>query len=103
LADKNAALHLYRIAQEAVSNAIHHGKAKHVWIAFTLKENKYTLCVRDNGVGFPGEQLCKKGAGIDSMRHRAQMIGGLLTIESGFGGGTKVACVYTRGKTKARR
>ena len=103
LADKSAALHLYRIAQEAVSNAIHHGKAKHVWIAFTLKENKYTLCVRDNGVGFPGEQLCKKGAGIDSMRHRAQMIGGLLTIESGFGGGTKVACVYTRGKTKARR
>jgi two-component system sensor kinase FixL len=100
LADKTAALHLYRIAQEAISNAIHHGKAAHVWINFVLKKNKYTLCIRDNGVGFPGEQLCGQGIGIRGMRYRAQMIGAMLKIERELGGGTRVTCVGSQEKKR---
>jgi PAS domain S-box-containing protein len=98
LADKTVALHLYRIAQEAVSNAIRHGKATHVWISFVLKKNKQTLWIRDNGVGFPGEQHCRRGTGIRGMRYRAQMIGATLTIERESGGGTRVTCVCNLGK-----
>jgi PAS domain S-box-containing protein len=99
LADKAVALHLYRIAQEAVSNAIRHGKATHVRIDFVLKKRKHTLWIRDNGVGFPGEEHCKRGTGIRSMRYRAQIIGAMLTIEREAGGGTRVTCVCSRGKT----
>jgi PAS domain S-box-containing protein len=99
LVDKTVALHLYRIAQEAVSNAIRHGKATHVWIDFVLKKNKHTLWIRDNGVGFPGGKPCRRGTGIRSMTYRAQMIGAMLTIERESGGGTRVTCVCSRGKT----
>jgi PAS domain S-box-containing protein len=98
LADKTVALHLYRIAQEAISNAIRHGKATHVWINLVWKKNKHTLRIRDNGVGFPGEQHCRRGTGIRGMRYRAQMIGATLTIERESGGGTKVTCVCSSGK-----
>jgi PAS domain S-box-containing protein len=98
LADKTAALHLYRIAQEAISNAIHHGKAAHVWINFVLKKNQYTLWIRDNGVGFPAKQLCGQGTGIRGMRYRAQMIGAMLKIERELDGGTRVTCVGSQGK-----
>jgi signal transduction histidine kinase len=100
LVDKTVALHLYRIAQEAISNAIHHGKAAHVWINFVRKKNEYTLWIRDNGVGFPEEQLCRQGSGISGMRYRARMIGAMLKIERELGGGTRVTCVCSQGKAR---
>jgi two-component system sensor kinase FixL len=101
LADKTAATHLYRIAQEAVSNAIRHGKAAHVWIYLGWKENKLTLRIRDDGSGFSKSQAFRKGLGMRSMRLRADIIGGLLTIKSRRGTGTSLTCVYTGARSRS--
>jgi len=96
LADRTVATHLYRIAQEAVSNAIHHGKAARVWIHLAWKKNQLTLRIRDNGSGFSKGRDSKQGLGIRSMRYRAHVIGGTLTIQSKRGAGTTVTCVCTQ-------
>jgi signal transduction histidine kinase len=100
LADKTVATHLYRIAQEAVSNAIGHGKAARVWIHLVWKKNRLTLRIRDNGKGFTKRRGFKEGIGMRSMKYRAQVIGGSLTIESKRGTGTTVACVYTKPRSR---
>ncbi|HUI07519.1 MAG TPA: PAS domain S-box protein [Verrucomicrobiae bacterium] len=100
LADKAATTHLYRIAQEAVSNAIRHGQATRIWIRLVWKKNKLTLRIRDNGKGFSKRQAVKRGIGIRSMRYRANLIGSLLAIESQPGAGTIVTCVYTQSSTQ---
>ena len=46
-------LHLYRIVQEAVNNALKHANAQHIWIRLAYKQNQITLTVRDDGVGLP--------------------------------------------------
>jgi PAS domain S-box-containing protein len=107
LADKTVATHLYRVAQEAISNAIRHGKATRVWVHLVWKKNQLTLRIRDNGSGFSLRRGLKEGIGIRSMKYRAQVIGGSLTIESERGAGTTIACVWTQPRSrfagKARR
>ena len=100
LADKSVATHLYRVAQEAISNAIHHGKAARVWIHLAWKKSRLTLRIRDNGSGFSKRRGFKEGIGMRSMKYRAQVIGGSLTIESKRGAGTTVACVYTQPRSR---
>ena len=100
LADKTVVTHLYRIAQEAISNAIHHGKAARVWIHLISKKNRLTLRIRDNGSGFSKRRGFKEGIGMRSMRYRAQVIGGSLTTESKRGAGTTVACVCTQPRSR---
>jgi two-component system, LuxR family, sensor kinase FixL len=100
LADKTAATHLYRIAQEAISNAIHHGKAARVWVHLNWRKNRLTLRIRDNGSGFSKRRSFKEGIGIRSMKYRAQVIGGSLTIESKRGAGTTVACIYNQSRSQ---
>jgi len=100
LADKTVATHLYRIAQEAISNAIHHGKAARVWIHLIWKKNRLTLRIRDNGSGFSKRRGFKEGIGMRSMKYRAQAIGGSLTVESKRGDGTTVACVCTQPRSR---
>lgn len=88
-------LHLYRIAQEALSNAAKHGAARHATIV--LHQSPYALCltVTDNGQGLPfsfQEAPDAPGMGLDSMRYRARALGGELTIDSCPNQGTIVAC-----------
>jgi two-component system sensor kinase FixL len=90
--DNVAATHLYRIAQEAVSNAIKHGKANQIEICLTASNQKISLAVRDDGVGFPKKPAKKKGMGLRIMQYRAGMIGGSLVIQKEPKGGTTVAC-----------
>lgn len=89
-------LHLYRIVQEAVNNAIRHGKAKHVLVDLTLQAQESILRVQDDGVGFPVESREKPrgGMGLRIMRHRANMIGAALTIQQNSFGGTTVKCAF---------
>jgi PAS domain S-box-containing protein len=94
LADRTVATHLYRIAQEAVSNAIRHGKAARIWIYLGWKENKLTLRVRDNGSGFSQKRAFRQGIGIHSMRYRAKVIGASLNFDSKPSAGTTMTCVY---------
>ena len=90
--DNAIATHLYRIAQESISNAIRHGKAQHLHILLEWKDNRLLLEVSDDGVGMDGTVPKSKGIGLHLMKYRADMIGGTLRIAGGTHGGTKVAC-----------
>jgi signal transduction histidine kinase len=86
------AVHLFRIAQEAVSNALKHGRAKTVVIALDTGDGACSLRVSDDGVGFVPSITEKKGMGLSIMRYRARMIGGELEIQPNSPTGTVVAC-----------
>jgi two-component system, NarL family, sensor histidine kinase NreB len=92
ISDLAAATHLYRIAQEAVSNAIKHGKARTVEISLTNTNDKILLAISDNGIGFrPGAQA-GSGMGLPTMHYRAGMIGAALLVQTPTKGGTRILC-----------
>lgn len=84
--------HLYRIAQEAVTNAVKHGKAKRIDIRLENTNGQLFLAVKDDGVGLPEALPEKRGIGMRIMRYRADMIGGTLAAERAPAGGTLVRC-----------
>jgi len=86
------ATHLYRIAQEAVSNAIKHGKASEVQIHLEAADNRALLSVSDNGCGISPGPRSRNGMGLRIMEYRAGMIGGVLSIVKNAKGGTTVEC-----------
>ena len=90
--DDAAATHLFRIAQEAVRNAVQHGKPKRIGITLAERGGFVTLTVEDDGVGVPETARKTNGLGIRIMAHRAAMIGGSFAIEPGPTGGTIVTC-----------
>ena len=90
--DDAVALNFYRIAQEAVNNAIKHGKPTEVTVSLTRKRSGLVLEVSDNGCGLSGSQS-GRGMGIDIMRYRANAIGGKLTVKSRDRRGTTVTCI----------
>jgi signal transduction histidine kinase len=90
--DDAAATHLYRIAQEAVRNAIQHGKPKRIGITLAEQNGLVTLTVEDDGVGVPETAQKSGGLGVQIMAHRAAMIGGSFAIEPAPTGGTIVTC-----------
>jgi PAS domain S-box-containing protein len=85
-----AALALFRIAQEALNNVFKHAKAKSVQIAISKAENQIALCVRDDGVGFDAASARRGRWGMGTMRERAEAAGGNLKVESEPGQGTRV-------------
>ncbi len=99
--DDAAATHLYRIAQEAVRNALQHGKPKRVGITLAERSGRVTLTVEDDGVGLPETADKSRGLGIRIMAHRAAMIGGSFSVEPGPTGGTIVTCSIPTGEAKA--
>lgn len=92
--DRTTANHLYRIAQEAVHNAIKYSSAKHLTIQFGKKKSgTLDLAIEDDGKGFDiTEASCRDGIGLHTMQYRARAIGGDLTIESAPGKGTRIRC-----------
>jgi two-component system sensor kinase FixL len=92
--DPLTARHLYRIAQEAVTNAGRHGKAKNVTIELTSLEDRSILKVVNDGKDFPRKIAKKKGLGLKIMEYRANMIGGSFDIGKGRKGGTIVTCTF---------
>ena len=91
IADNSAATHLFRIAQEATTNAVKHGAAENVQIEISQAENEVTLSIKDDGRGFvtTGEG---RGMGLRLMAYRAGIIGGKVTVQSTPGRGTLVIC-----------
>lgn len=86
---------LFRIAQEAMWNIVKHSGATRAEIELSLLPHRVRLRVRDNGQGFPldGQRAIdplRGGLGLGSMRERAALMGGTLTISSGQGRGTEV-------------
>ena len=83
---------LYRIAQEALHNALRHAEPAHVEIDLSAGDGQVVLQVRDDGVGFDAErsEQAARRLGLTSMRERARTVGGRLTVTSTPGGGTTV-------------
>lgn len=83
---------LLRIAQEAVSNAVRHGRPRNVRIGMIQSGDIWELTVSDDGVGMsqPPELSAREGFGLNSMRQRASAIGGEWQIETSAGAGTRV-------------
>jgi signal transduction histidine kinase len=90
--ENTPAVHLFWIAQEAVSNAVKHGHAKTVVIALDTGDGACSLRVSDDGVGFVPSITERKGMGLSIMRYRARTIGGGLEIQPNLPTGTVVAC-----------
>lgn len=93
--DLTTATHLYRIAQEAVSNAIKHGKAKEVQIVLSAEDGILSLAIQDNGVGIESKPMKKKGMGLQVMKYRAGIIGGSIDVRKSEHG-TRVTCTVNR-------
>jgi PAS domain S-box-containing protein len=89
-------LHLFRIAQEAVHNAVVHGHADRIEIRFGCESGKGLLEIRDNGVGIPDTVSNLGGIGLQSMASRARMIRGAVRVKRRASGGTAVICVFRR-------
>jgi len=92
--DAAVATHLYRIAQEAISNAIRHGKAKRIGITLWERGGVATLTVEDDGVGLPETWQKGQGLGTRIMAQRAAMIGAAFVLEPNPTGGTLVRCSF---------
>jgi signal transduction histidine kinase len=92
--DDAAATHLYRIAQEAVANAIRHGKPRRIGLNLSEREGRVNLTVEDDGVGLPETSQDGGGLGIRIMAYRAGMIGGTCSVEPAATGGTIVTCSF---------
>jgi signal transduction histidine kinase len=86
------ATHLYRIAQEAIGNAIKHAQAKSIVLSLKQSDGELTLTVKDNGHGFERGSSVTEGMGLRIMEYRADMIGARLRVDSTIGKGTTVAC-----------
>lgn len=95
VSNPNASTHLFRLAQEAINNAVKHGKAHRVSILLgTTGGDKAVLRIIDDGVGFPPEGARRNGLGLRIMTYRAQKVGGMLEIQPGQHGGTVVSCTF---------
>jgi len=94
LVDGTAATHLYRIAQEAVNNALRHGKPRQIVMSLSWARSRGTLTIEDDGAGLPEEWQSGRGLGTRIMAHRAGLIGGALSIEPNPTGGTWVICSF---------
>jgi signal transduction histidine kinase len=91
------AAHLYRIAQEAMNNAIRHGRATRVDVALEETEAGIRLSVADNGTGMPQPIPQNGGMGLRTMAERARFIGAAFAVHSTPPGGTEVVCVIPTG------
>jgi PAS domain S-box-containing protein len=82
---------LYRIAQEAVHNAAHHGRARQITIRLGASDSTLDMAITDDGVGMTNG-VRSKGMGLHIMNYRAHTIGGTLEIKSPPGSGTSIVC-----------
>jgi signal transduction histidine kinase len=98
IADNNAATHLYRIAQEAISNAIRHGKARSVEMTLRSGGDCFALTIADDGSGFaegivPAEPGTRsEGIGMKTMAYRAKLLNAILEVRRGSEHGVVVSC-----------
>jgi len=88
---RSAEIHIYRIMQECVSNAVKHGKANHILIESLAGDGTHTFTVTDDGVGF-AKPAGSSGMGLHLMEYRARVIGATIDIEQPARGGCRVTC-----------
>ncbi len=99
--DNTTATHLYRIAQEAITNALRHGAADQIRISLSQQNDRITLEVSDNGIGLKPDALVsytstQAGMGMRTMKYRASLIGGRVEVKESAEGGTLIRCELLR-------
>jgi PAS domain S-box-containing protein len=88
---KDIALCLFRVLQEAMTNAVKHSGARHIQVSFTRGVSEIELTVQDSGIGFdPEGAVSGGGLGLTSMRERLKLVHGQLAVDSKPGRGTTV-------------
>ena len=97
IADSVTATHLYRIAQEAITNALKHARPEHILISLESDNGHPILQVADDGTGFDLTEQ-SEGIGLKTMGYRASLIGANLTITAVETGGTLVTCKVFGGR-----
>jgi signal transduction histidine kinase len=85
----SAAVHVYRVLQEALNNVARHSGAKEAWVRLRFLQNRLELEVEDHGAGFPAVRR-RQGIGLVAMRERAELLGGSVALECPIGGGALV-------------
>ncbi|HCY87877.1 MAG TPA: transcriptional regulator [Desulfobacteraceae bacterium] len=97
--DKTLATTLYRIGQEALTNALRHSRASTILVELKTDPQGIVLTIRDDGCGFETDANgTQKGFGLESMAERANLVGGKLTINSAPDEGTLVSCKISLGR-----
>jgi PAS domain S-box-containing protein len=94
ISDNTSAMHLYRIVQEALNNAIKHADASKIEVGMGIEGRRGCLLIRDNGKGLdvaPGQST---GLGLRIMRHRCGLIDAELQINTSYGEGTEIKCYF---------
>jgi signal transduction histidine kinase len=80
-----------RVVQEALGNAVRHGRPQAIDVTIDTAADKVTITIRDDGVGFdPGQIAERRGMGLQMMRERVEELGGAIHVESTPSKGTKV-------------
>jgi two-component system, chemotaxis family, CheB/CheR fusion protein len=92
LVPQQVASGLYRIAQESLQNVAKHAKAKRLAVTLAARENRLVLSLEDDGIGFAPQAVKGKGGlGLVSIRERARILGGTLSIDSKPENGTRIS------------
>jgi signal transduction histidine kinase len=95
LHDAESAVHLYRIAQEAITNAIKHAKAEKITIHLFDEDQNGILTIKNDGEPFPKKnQTSNDGMGLQIMAHRVDLLGGQMTINKDLKDGTVIQCIF---------
>jgi PAS domain S-box-containing protein len=94
LLDAAVARQLYRIAQEAINNALRHSNAQTIELRYGREAEAFCLHVLDDGIGIPDEHERTEGLGLRGMRYRARMINGVLDVARRAPRGTAVRCSF---------
>ena len=87
--------HLLRIAQEAVHNALVHGRCGRIEITLGSQAGAGLLCIRDDGSGLPADDVVKRSMGLQSMAYRSRLVGGTLAVRRRWPCGTEVCCTFS--------
>jgi two-component system, LuxR family, sensor kinase FixL len=96
IGDSLTQINLYRVAQEAIKNAIKHGRAGRIQISLMAKRGFVNLSVQDDGVGLTLHRYKKRGLGLHIMNYRASALGGSLLVQRRKSGGTILVCSIPR-------
>lgn len=98
--NSSAAVHVYRVLQEALNNVARHSGAKKAWVRLRFAPDLLQLEVEDHGGGFAGNNS-RQGIGLVAMRERAELLGGTISIQRPGEGGTLVAMKVPRERLEA--
>jgi len=98
---KSAELVVYRLVQEAITNITKYANAKNIWISLTARQGRVEISVRDDGVGFDTSIKPISAYGLMGMRFRVEAEGGVLTLSSAPGLGTRIHVTLPESKVLA--